>query len=138
MAAVAADVDESTQLTVSGSGHDDRDVARDRGEKASGLLELVSPPDVLPRRREDSLAFELEEDRIRVPRGRERPAFFERMLEGGRVLAAYEVCDDGPDCRVSQDIVSLNDGSRRTRNLRARNERTRCLDPGGSVPGRRA
>jgi hypothetical protein len=81
MASVTADVHECAQLTVPGSGHDDRDVARDRGEKAPRLGELVGPARVLPGRREDSLALELEQARIGVPRGRKRPAVFERMVE---------------------------------------------------------
>jgi hypothetical protein len=122
MAPVTADVHKAAQLPVTGSGHDDRDVACHRGEEAPGLRDLVRPPRVLPGGCEDALALELEEDRIRVPRGRQRPAFLERMIEGGRAVAGCEVCDDGPDCPVSQDIVTLSRGSRRISNLRTRNE----------------
>ncbi len=88
MPSVTADIHESAELTVSGSGHDDRDVARDGGEEASGLRELGRPPGVLPGRREDPLALELEEEGIRVPRRWERPAFLEGMLERGQAVAA--------------------------------------------------
>jgi hypothetical protein len=91
MASVAADVHKAAQLPVTGSGHDDGDVACHRGEEAPGLRDLVRPPRVLPGGCEDALALELEEDRIRVPRGRQRPAFLERMIEGGRAVAGCEV-----------------------------------------------
>jgi hypothetical protein len=95
MAPVAADIYESAELTVSRSGHDDRDVARDGGEKAPGLRELVRPPRVLPGRRKDSLALELEKHRIRVPGRGQCPTVLEGMFESGDAVDGCEMRDGG-------------------------------------------
>src|SRR4029077_12622591 len=81
MAAVAADVDEPAQGAVLAPHDRHRDLSGDRREEAPRLRDLLRPACVLPGRGEDALVLSREYRLVGVPRRRERPALFERMLE---------------------------------------------------------
>ena len=77
--AVAADVLEASELTVTPAHGDDGDVPGTARDVSARLVERVGAADVLPGAREDPLALESCDRGVRVPGRGKRPAGRQRV-----------------------------------------------------------